>query len=120
MVQNFVEYDGQTWDPLIEFDVVITDPCRTSTITPITLDVMTVVLGEESLQAFDEAVDSAGTTYGATVCGDRLYEVIDISTGEITSVATVQTASGGGYEIRAYSTDENNEGTHNLRLRVTF
>ena len=120
IVQNFVEYDGENWSPLIEFDVTITDPCRTSTITAITLTTMEVILGEETLQAFSEAVDSAGTSYGTTVCGDRLYEVIDISTGDLTSVATVQTADAGGYEIRAYSTDEDNEGTHNLRLRVTF
>jgi len=36
---------------------------------------MTVVLGEIELQDFDEAVDSAGTSYGATVCGPRLYQI---------------------------------------------
>ena len=48
IVQNNVEYDGSTWSPSVSFDIVITDPCRTSTITDITLTAMTVVLGEES------------------------------------------------------------------------
>lgn len=65
-------------------------------------------------------MDSAGTTYGATVCGTRLYEIIDIATSAATAVATVETVSSGNYRIRAYSTDENLEGTHNLRLKVTF
>lgn len=120
IVQNNVEYDGTTWSPLIEFDVTITDPCRTSTITQISLNTMEVVLGEEELQAFTEVTDTAGTTYGAAVCGDRLYEIYDISSNDITTVAVVEEVSTGNYQIKAYSTDENVEGTHNLRLRVTF
>ena len=76
---------------------------------------MTVVLGEEEFQDFDEAIDSAGTDYGATVCGDRLYEVLDFSTGLVTDVATVVAGDNAGeYKIRAYSEDELKEGTHNL------
>lgn len=58
---------------MITFPITITDPCRTSTITPYTFDDMTVVLGKVELQNFSEAIDSAGTSYGATVCGPRLY-----------------------------------------------
>ena len=46
IVQNFVEYDGTTWDPSLSFVISITDPCRTSTITAITLSGMSVILGE--------------------------------------------------------------------------
>jgi hypothetical protein len=120
IVQNFVEYDSTTWEPLLEFTISITDPCRTSTITAITLNGMTAVLGVEEVQAFVEAVDTAGTTYGATVCGNRLYEIYDISDDTITSVATVEDLTGGNYQVKVYSEDENHEGSHNLKLRVTF
>lgn len=73
IVQNFVTYQSQSWSPMITFPITITDPCRTSTITPYTFDDMTVVLGKVELQNFSEAIDSAGTSYGATVCGPRLY-----------------------------------------------
>ena len=120
IVQNFVTYDTSNWEPSLNFDVTITDPCRTSTITDISLTSMTVVLGEEEFQTFDEAVDSAGTTYGATVCGTRLYEIYDILTDAIATVAAVEDLTGGNFRIRANSIDENDEGSHNLRLRVTF
>lgn len=120
IVQNFVEYDGTTWSPSLSFTVSITDPCRTSTITAITVAGMTATLGIETTQAFTEAVDSAGTTYGTTVCGDRLYEIYDISSNELTEVATIVDLGSGNYQIRAYSELEANEGSHNLRLRVTF
>ena len=48
IVQNNVEYEGSTWSPSVTFDIVITDPCRTSVITDVTLTAMTVVLGEEA------------------------------------------------------------------------
>lgn len=115
ILQNFVTYDTDTWSPFIEFSITITDPCRTSTITAIDLVAMTVVLGEEEFQDFLEAVDSAGTTYGATVCGNRVYEVLDFSTGLVTDVAAVINGDNAGeYKIRAYSEEEAKEGTHNL------
>lgn len=120
IVKNTVLYEDQVFEPSITFDITITDPCRTSTITAITLTSMTVVLGEEEFQDFVEAVDSAGTSYGATVCGTRLYEIYDISTNTITEVATVIDNGSGNYQIRAHSNDEDNEGSHNLRLKVTF
>lgn len=120
IVKDTVLYESDVWEPSITFDITITDPCRTSTITAITLSSMTVVLGEEELQSFVEAVDSAGTTYGSTVCGTRLYEIYDISSDTITEVATVIDNGSGNYEIRAFSENEDNEGSHNLRLKVTF
>ena len=120
IVQNFVEYDTTTWEPLLEFTISITDPCRTSTITAITLSGITAVLGEEEVEAFTEAVDTAGDTYGATVCGNRLYEIYDISDNTITEVATVEDLTGGNYQVKVFSEDENHEGSHNLMLRVTF
>ena len=120
-MRNNVSYEGTTWTPLIEFKVIITDPCRTSVITAITVAGMETTLGETKDQDFTEAIDSAGTTHGATVCGDRQYELIDISTNIITVVAVVVAGdTAGTYKIRAFSTDENTEGSHNLRLRVTF
>ena len=120
IMKNKVQYDAQIWEPSIEFDINITDPCRTSTITAITLTPMTVVLGNEAFQSFTEAVDSAGTSYGATVCGARLYKILEYSTQKETTVATVQNLGSGNYKIRAYSTSESDEGTKNLVLHVSF
>ena len=64
-------YQSDQWEPYIEIPVVVTDPCRTSDIAAVTLTAMTVVLGEEEKQYFSEATDSAGDTYGASVCGVR-------------------------------------------------
>jgi len=50
---------------------------------------MTVVLGEVEKQYYVEATDSAGDTYGTTVCGDRAYLVRDISSGNEATVVTV-------------------------------
>lgn len=50
---------------------------------------MTVVLGEEEKQYFTDATDSAGDTYGSTVCGARAYKVIDITAGTEATVLTV-------------------------------
>ena len=86
IVKNRVTYiaGNQNWEPSIQFDIAVTDPCRTSTITPITINAssaMTVVLGQEALQQFSEAVDSAGTTYSdQTICGPRTYEIVDRTT----------------------------------------
>ena len=120
IVQNFVTYEEQAWEPSLSFTVYITDPCRASTITPVTVSAMTVVLGEEELQAFTEAVDTAGASYGSTVCGTRLYEILEFSTSVVSEVATVEDLGGGDYQIRAYSENEDHEGTHPLKLRVTF
>jgi len=49
IVQNFVDYDGTTWEPILTFNVDITDPCRTSTITAITLEGMEAILGVEEV-----------------------------------------------------------------------
>lgn len=76
IVQLDATYQGSSWSANLAFDVTITDPCRTSTITSITLVQMSVVLGVEGLQNFAEAIDSAGTTYGAAVCGTRTYELV--------------------------------------------
>lgn len=82
---------------------------------------MSVVLGEDAFQTFTEVADSAGTSYGgASVCGTRLYEILDFTTGTATSVASVIDETGGNYKIKAHSTDENNEGGHNLIMRITF
>ena len=126
LVQNFVQYAGNTWQPQVTFTIDVTDPCRTSTITEVTLaSTMSVVLGQEALQQFDEAADTAGDTYGSAgsetdVCGPRVYEIYDSSSGVLTSAATVVDNGDGTYAVRAYSEDENMEGNHILTLKVTF
>ena len=120
IVQNRVIYGATIWEPSITFTIDIKDPCRTSTITAISLDAMSVVLGEVAYQTFSEAVDSAGTSYGATVCGNRVYTVRDRVTQNVAAVASVEVVTPGNYRVKATSTDENLEGTHNLQLEVTF
>jgi hypothetical protein len=115
-----VIYGSTIWEPSITFTIDIKDPCRTSTITAISLNAMNVILGEISYQTFTEAVDSAGTSYGATVCGTRVYEILDRVTQATATVASVETVSAGNYRVKATSVNEAVEGTHNLQLRVTF
>lgn len=72
-----VTYEAQSWAPSITFNVDIRDPCKTSTISAIALNAMTVTLGESVTQNFAEAVDSAETTYGLDSCGLRAYTIIE-------------------------------------------
>ena len=75
---------------------------------------MNVILGEIAYQNFVEAVDSAGTSYGATVCGNRVYEILDRVSQNVATVASVETVSAGNYRVKATSVLEAEEGTHNL------
>ena len=120
IVKNRVVYGQTIWEPSITFTIDIKDPCRTSTITKVSLDAMSVVLGKTSTQDFNEAVDSAGTSYGATVCGDRVYTILDRVSQKVATVASVATVSAGKYQVKATSVKETEEGTHNLQLQVTF
>ena len=120
IVKNRVVYGQTIWEPSITFTIDIKDPCRTSTITAVSLDAMSVVLGQEATQNFVEAVDSAGTSYGATVCGNRVYTILDRVTQQVATVASVVTVSAGNYQVKATSVLEAEEGTHNLQLQVTF
>jgi len=84
---------------------------------------MVVVLGETGNQYFNEITDSAGDTYGATVCGDRLYEIWDVSSNVLSHYVSVQASDDvalGDWMIVVYSEDEDDEGFANLALRVTF
>jgi hypothetical protein len=47
-VTNSVTYESQSWAPTVTFDVDVRDPCKTATITAITLTDMTVTLGEST------------------------------------------------------------------------
>ena len=113
-------YGTTIWEPSITFTINVQDPCRTSTITAVSLSAMNVILGEIAYQNFVEAVDSAGTSYGATVCGNRVYEILDRVSQNVATVASVETVSAGNYRVKATSVLEAEEGTHNLQLRVTF
>jgi len=79
-IANAVTYNdrgtAQTFNPEVSFVVDIKDPCKTSTITAVSLNAMTVVLGESASQNFNEVVDSAETTYGLNSCGTRLYKIV--------------------------------------------
>lgn len=83
-VTNSVTYEAQSWAPSVTFDVDIKDPCKTSTITAISLTAMTVTLGESTYQNFAEAVDSAETTYGTDSCGARVYTIVEQSDSTLT------------------------------------
>jgi len=74
----------------ITFTITVTDPCRTATITAPTINTaMTVTLGQSSSQDFNEAVDTAGTLYGAAVCGTRVYVIKDLTTGLVKDSALI-------------------------------
>ena len=99
------------------------DPCKTSTITAITLTAMTVTLGESTNQNFAEAVDSAETTYGTDSCGSRVYTIVEQSDATLTPVsyARIETiVDNANYRIISDYTDETFEGTHSLALYITM
>jgi len=76
-----VTYGAQSFSPSVTFTFKVTDPCRTSTITAITVaSPWDVVLGTIGEKTYTEAVDSAATAQGtASICGPRKYEVLNAS-----------------------------------------
>ena len=90
-VTNSVTYNDrgtpQAFSPSVTFTIDILDPCKTSTITALTLTDMTVTLGESATQNFNEVVDSAETTYGLDSCGARVYTIVAQGDATLTPVA---------------------------------
>ena len=114
----------QAWTPSITFVVDIKDPCKTSTISAVSLTDMTVVLGESTTQTFAEAVDSAETTYGLDSCGLRSYTIVLQSDATLTPVlfARVENINNANtnYKIISDYSLETYEGTHALSLYITM
>lgn len=84
---------------------------------------MSVVLGQYEKQYFDQVVDSAGTSYGATVCGDRTFEIYSASDNTLSHVMYVDVSDDAGqgeFMIVAFSEDENDEGYGTFYIRTTF
>ena len=119
--KDFISYGTQTFQPQVTFDFKVTDPCRTSVITPITLTTpWEMVLGTIVQQSFTEAPDSAATAHGtATICGPRLYQVLD-ATNTASVLVNVSDLGSGNYKLIATSSDELYEGNQSLTFRVTF
>lgn len=115
---------AQAWSPSITFVVDIKDPCKTSTISTVSLTDMSVVLGESTTQNFAEAVDSAETTYGLDSCGLRSYTIVLQSDATLTPVAFARVENinnaNTNYKIISDYTDETYEGTHALALYITM
>jgi hypothetical protein len=62
-VKDWVTYGSQNFQPSVIFTFKVTDPCRTTIITPIVLPATwTIVLGTIDFKTFTEAIDSAKTT----------------------------------------------------------
>ena len=61
-VKNWVTYGAQNFQPSVSFTFKVTDPCRTTVITPIVLPATwAIVLGATDSKTFTEAIDSAKT-----------------------------------------------------------
>ena len=113
----------QAFSPSVTFKVDIKDPCKTSTITQITLTDMTVVNGQSITQNFAEVVDSAETTYGTDSCGERNYQIVaqgDNTYTPVTFARVEAIVANQNYRIVSDYSVEANEGTHNLALYVTM
>ena len=121
-VTDTVTYESQSWAPSVSFDVDFRDPCKTSTITAISLSDMSVVLGESTYQNFAEVEDSAEDTYGLDSCGQREYSIVlrsDSTT--VVDFARIETiVENQNYRIISDYSDEAYEGTHELQLYVVF
>ena len=84
---------------------------------------MTVTLGQSTFQNFNEAVDSAETTYGLDSCGAREYTLIENGDASLTQVdyARIEVINENlNFRILSDYTNEDYEGVHNLQLYVTM
>jgi hypothetical protein len=79
----------QTFTKTVTFTIVVTDPCLTTVLTPLTgFTDMTIQCGATANQLFLHPTDSAAISQGtATICGARSYTVFKIISG----VDTAQT-----------------------------
>lgn len=99
-----------TFEKTLTYNIVVTDPCLTTVITPFTITNITIECGQTNNQLFNEPTDSAATAQGtATICGPRSYVVKEIVAGVDTAqtMITVSTVTSGvQYKLTSTTSDE--------------
>ena len=104
------ESPAQSFSETISFNVVVEDPCDTSTITPLGLSAQTIVNGGTYTWTFTEAVIAVETANeGQNLCGARTYKVYregGTSTEVTGDWITITETSAGNYELVASPIDD--------------
>ena len=104
------ESPAQSFSETISFNVVVEDPCDTSTITPLGLSAQTIVNGGTYTWTFTEAVIAVETANeGQNLCGARSYKVYregGTSTEVTGDWITITETSSGTYELVASPIDD--------------
>jgi hypothetical protein len=126
------EVTGVTYAQDISFDITVTDPCITTTLTDWTIPDVAIEAGLVDEYEFIEVTDSAATSVSnPTICGARTYEIFEVTIDPTDGVTEVLTAvnfiayeevtAGTTHKLTTHSEDEDNEvGVHNMRLVVSL
>ena len=122
---NAVSYSGQNWMPSITFDITVTDPCLTTTITSFDINVGNSITQEAGVvveNQFNEPDDSAGTAVGdQSICGPKTYSVVYAADDSAQTLVTVETITANTlHKLVSTTVNEADEGTHNLKLVVSL
>ena len=117
---------GVTYSNEISFDVTVTDPCLTTTLTDFALPPVSIEAGLTNIFNFAEVTDSAAIAVSnPTICGARTYTVykIDANNAEVAQAIVTFTAdpTGAAHELKTLTMNEDQDvGVHNMRLVVSL
>ena len=115
---------AQSFDVNITYKLTVLDPCKVTTISPISsITNMTAVLGTSANQSFTKVADSASTTYGVGSCGARIYTIVDTADATKTPVTFARVevvTANNSYKIVTDSSKEADVGVHNLKVYITL
>ena len=112
---------AQSFSETVSFNVIVQDPCDTSTITPLNLAAQSIVNGASYTWTFTEAVIAIETANdGTKICGRRSYKVYmpGGTTTEVTGdwITITETATTGTYELVASPINDANATGSSLAL----
>ena len=121
---NNVALSSQSFtdNPTVSFDIEVIDPCTITTIHDVTVNSITMVLGDVHTQTFAEATVQTETDNGGLdLCGSRVYLMVDDSDVAISWMAITYDSSTSLYTITSSPTDESLIGsTLSYHLKITF
>ena len=103
---NTITYASQSFTatPTVTFTIEVIDKCTITTFHDVTVNPITMILGDVATEDFAEATTQTETdNAGLWLCGDRVYEIVDASDVGITWMPITGSAP---YTITASPTDE--------------
>ena len=115
-----------TYSNEISFQVTVTDPCLTTTLSTVNVPDVAIEAGLTDTFTFAEVTDSAADDVGtATICGERTYTVYELDSSNVQQAQTIVTfnrdSTGSAHTLVTTTQDEVNDvGVHNMQLVVTL